>query len=103
MTLRVIAIAAMDEARVIGAKNALPWSIPEDSRRFFSLTKGHAVLMGRKTYESLPARFRPLPQRRNLVISRSPAQLAQDSGIEVHTCACELIDSARSGAYALPS
>ncbi len=66
----VAAIAAMDENRVIGNENKLLWHIPEDLRRFSTLTKGHAVLMGRNTWESLPEKFRPLPERLNIVCSR---------------------------------
>ena len=71
MTIKVCAIAAMDEDRVIGIKGRLPWNLPEDMRHFSELTKGHTVLMGRKTWESLPEKFRPLPGRKNLVVSRS--------------------------------
>lgn len=58
---------------VIGNDGALPWRIPEDMARFRELTTGGTVVMGRATWESLPARFRPLPGRRNLVLSRDPA------------------------------
>ncbi|WP_245633575.1 dihydrofolate reductase [Amycolatopsis jejuensis] len=57
---------------VIGRDGALPWHLPEDMKRFRSLTAGSTVLMGRRTWESLPPRFRPLPGRRNLVLSRTP-------------------------------
>jgi dihydrofolate reductase len=59
-------IAAMARNRVIGRHGKLPWHIPEDLKRFKRLTSGHAVLMGRKTYESLG---RPLRDRRNVVLS----------------------------------
>lgn len=71
---RVIAIVAMDEARVIGNNNSIPWHIPGEQKYFASKTRGHTVLMGRKTYESLPARYRPLPDRLNVVVSRSVSQ-----------------------------
>jgi dihydrofolate reductase len=54
---------------VIGRDGALPWRLPTDMRRFRELTSGHTVVMGRKTFESIPERFRPLPDRRNLVLS----------------------------------
>ncbi|WP_206784777.1 dihydrofolate reductase [Amycolatopsis sp. MtRt-6] len=54
---------------VIGRDGALPWHLPEDLKHFRTLTSGAAVLMGRRTWESLPPRFRPLPGRRNLVLS----------------------------------
>ncbi len=66
----LILIAAVAANRAIGKDNRLLWQIPADMAHFKSLTNGHTVLMGRKTWESLPARFRPLPGRRNLVISR---------------------------------
>jgi len=66
----IILIAAVAANRVIGKDNQLLWSIPEDMAHFKTMTAGHAVLMGRKTWESLPERFRPLPGRRNIVISR---------------------------------
>lgn len=55
---------------VIGADNAIPWRIPEDMARFKAVTMGHPVVMGRRTWDSLPERFRPLPGRRNIVVSR---------------------------------
>lgn len=54
---------------VIGADGSIPWRLPEDLARFRSLTTGHPVIMGRRTWESLPPRFRPLPGRENLVVS----------------------------------
>jgi dihydrofolate reductase len=66
----VVVIAAVAKNRVIGKDNQLIWNIPEDMTHFKALTAGHTVIMGRKTWESLPPRFRPLPGRRNIVISR---------------------------------
>lgn len=59
---------------VIGRNGMLPWHLPEDLKHFRSLTAGTTVLMGRRTWESLPPRFRPLPGRRNLVLSRTPQE-----------------------------
>ncbi len=67
---------------VIGQAGGLVWSDPADLKHFRHLTQGHAVLMGRKTWDSLPARFRPLPGRRNLVVSRQAG--LQLPGAEVH-------------------
>jgi dihydrofolate reductase len=53
----------------IGHQGGLPWHLPSDMRHFRELTTGHTVLMGRKTFESLPSKYRPLPERRNLVLS----------------------------------
>ncbi|MBK3018602.1 dihydrofolate reductase, partial [Klebsiella pneumoniae] len=66
----LILIAALDRARGIGRDNELLCRLPQDMARFKALTLGHTVLMGRKTWDSIPARFRPLVQRRNLVLSR---------------------------------
>lgn len=62
-------IAAISENNCIGKKNALPWYLPEDLQHFKKLTTGHTVLMGRKTWESIPEKFRPLPNRKNIVIT----------------------------------
>jgi len=62
-------IAAMSENRVIGAAGDLPWRLPADLKHFKALTTGHAILMGRKTYESIG---KPLPNRRNLVLTGNP-------------------------------
>lgn len=66
---RVTLVAAMDRHHVIGRKGELPWHLPDDLKRFKELTLGHTVLMGRKTWESIG---RPLPKRRNLVLTRDP-------------------------------
>lgn len=66
-------VVAYGANRVIGRDGGLPWRIPSDMRHFKALTVGHTVLMGRRTFASLPAAFRPLPQRRNLVLSSDPA------------------------------
>ena len=65
-------IVAIAENGVIGDKNALLWNIKEDMRRFRTTTTGHPVIMGRKTYESLG---RPLPNRTNVVISRTIGEI----------------------------
>lgn len=56
--------------RVIGHEGAIPWYVPEDMAHFKAKTMGQRVMMGRKTWESLPERFRPLPGRENIVLSR---------------------------------
>ncbi|UFU04591.1 dihydrofolate reductase [Ruania suaedae] len=65
-------IWAQAHDRVIGADGDLPWHLPEDLRHFRESTAGQAVIMGRGQWESLPARFRPLPGRRNIVLTRTP-------------------------------
>lgn len=65
-------IAALTENRVIGKNNDLPWHLPDDMKYFMQTTKGHYVIMGRKNWDSIPEKFRPLPNRTNLVITRQP-------------------------------
>ena len=64
-------IAAVSENNVIGYRGEIPWRIKEDIKHFKKLTIGHPVIMGRKTYESIPERFRPLPGRLNIVLSHN--------------------------------
>jgi dihydrofolate reductase len=66
---------------VIGAGGGVPWHLPEDLAHFREVTRGATVIMGRRTWESLPERFRPLPGRRNIVLTRQPAWCAD--GAEV--------------------
>jgi len=68
------AVVAMNDARVIGMGNALPWHIPEDLKHFRRITTGHAILMGRRTHESIG---RCLPKRTNIVLSRSTEAIAE--------------------------
>lgn len=73
-------IVAISENRVIGKDNALPWHIPEDLKRFKELTKGHPIIMGRKTFDSIG---RVLPDRINIVITRDTESFlkkARDEG-----------------------
>ena len=70
--MRVSLVAAVARGGVIGRDNAVPWRIREDMERFRALTMGHPVVMGRRTWDSLPDRFRPLPGRRNVVVTRNP-------------------------------
>ena len=74
-------IVAMSKNRVIGDSNTLIWHLPEDLKRFKQLTTGNAIVMGRKTYESIG---RPLPNRRNIIITRD-----KDYSIE----GCEVVNS----------
>ena len=70
---------------VIGKDGAIPWRLSEDLKRFKALTLGHTVVMGRKTWDSLPPRNRPLPGRRNVVVTRDAnweAQGAQRANLE---------------------
>lgn len=103
-------VVALSSNRVIGCDGALPWRLPTDLRRFRELTTGHTVLMGRRTYESLPARFRPLPDRRNLVLSSDRtyraegAEVFDDLAAALGACAqeCFVIGGGQTYAQALP-
>ncbi len=93
----VIAIVACDEGHLIGQNNQIPWHLPEDLKHFSQLTSGHNVLMGSKTYFSLPTKFRPLPNRKNFVISRNPASLKSESGITIVTDPVDFIKKFKDG------
>lgn len=69
-------IVAMDRNQLIGAGSAIPWHLPRDLKRFRQMTVGKPVVMGRKTYESIPARFRPLSGRQNIVLTRNREYVA---------------------------
>jgi dihydrofolate reductase len=76
----MIIIAAMDAQRGIGKNNKLPWKLAEDMAFFKRTTTGHTVIMGRKTFDSIG---RPLPNRRNIVVTRNPEW--SHAGVEVVT------------------
>lgn len=65
----ISSIAALSRNKVIGKNNDLPWRLPNDMKYFMEKTKGHYVIMGRKNYESIPPKFRPLPDRTNIVLT----------------------------------
>jgi len=75
-------IAAVAQNNCIGQRGALPWYLPEDLKHFKKLTLGHVVIMGRKTWDSIPQNFKPLPKRANVVITRQ--NLAAPAGVEVY-------------------
>lgn len=87
-------IAALTKNRVIGKNNNLPWHLPDDMKYFMQTTKEHHVIMGRKNYESIPEKFRPLPNRTNIVVTRQKNFTAPGCHI-VHTLEAG-IDMARS-------
>lgn len=64
-------IAAVADNGVIGAKGDLPWHLPDDMKFFAKTTRGHHVLMGRKNFDSIPEKYRPLPGRTNIVVSKT--------------------------------
>lgn len=95
--LRVV--AARSTNGVIGRSGALPWRLPTDLRRFRQLTMGGVVLMGRKTFESLPASVRPLPGRRNLVLTSDRAYYPD--GVEIHRCFRSALDATGSNCFVI--
>jgi dihydrofolate reductase len=91
VTMRSI-VVAYGTNRGIGYRGGLPWRLPSDMCHFRELTIGGAVLMGRKTFESLPDAYRPLPGRRNVVVSADPGFAAEGAdvrdSIEAALAAC---------------
>lgn len=85
-------VVACNQEWIIGAKGGMPWHIPEDLRHFKRVTMDHAILMGRKTHESIGV---PLPGRRNIVITRQSG--AEFDGCETAGSLSEAIDLARAG------
>lgn len=89
--MKISIIAAMDEKMGIGKNGQLPWSIPEDLQRVRALTKGHTIIMGRKTFESIG---HPLPDRRNIIVTHN---LSYNSmGCEVATSLHDAIELAKA-------
>jgi dihydrofolate reductase len=74
-------IWAQSTSGVIGRSGGIPWQLPEDLIRFKALTMGHTVVMGRRTWESLPAKFRPLPGRRNVVLTHQTGFVAEGATV----------------------
>jgi|AntRauTorckE6833_2_1112554.scaffolds.fasta_scaffold23719_3 dihydrofolate reductase len=81
-SITISAIAALGNQRQIGKDNELLWNIPEDLQRFKELTSGKAVIMGRKTWQSLPESVRPLPGRENIVLTRDENFVAPGSVVK---------------------
>jgi dihydrofolate reductase len=94
--LKVVIVAAVARGGVIGRDGAVPWHLPEDMARFRALTTGHPLVMGRKTWDSLPERFRPLPGRRNVVLTRTREWHAEGvDSAESLDAALRLLEGAR--------
>lgn len=75
--MKVSLIVAMDLERGIGKNNDLMWHLPADMKFFKETTSGHIVVMGRKNYDSIPAKYRPLPNRENVVLTRNIDYIAE--------------------------
>lgn len=84
-------IWAQSTSGVIGRNGGIPWQLPEDLIRFKALTMGHTVVMGRHTWESLPARFRPLSGRKNIVLTHQSGFTARGATV-VHSLDDALTD-----------
>ncbi|MFM2112049.1 MAG: hypothetical protein RLZZ271_709 [Pseudomonadota bacterium] len=105
-------IWAQARNRVIGLNGVMPWHLPEDLAHFKQHTQGCPVIMGRKTWDSLPPRFRPLPGRRNIVITRQSDWVAEGAEVTgslptaMHSCSDAetvwIIGGAQIYAQALP-
>ena len=74
-------IWAQSPSGVIGRAGGIPWRLPEDQARFKELTLGQTVVMGRLTWESLPDKVRPLPGRRNVVVTRQAGYMAEGATV----------------------
>ncbi|TAK91805.1 MAG: dihydrofolate reductase [Burkholderiaceae bacterium] len=108
-TPRINLIVAMAHQRAIGARNTLPWRLPEDLQYFKRTTLGHPIIMGRNTFESIG---KPLPGRRNIVVSRQPdyaadgCEVAHSLADAIRLCAAQpevfVIGGAQLYAQALP-
>lgn len=79
----LLLIAAISKNNCIGNHGEIPWRLPEDMKHFKNLTMDKIVLMGRKTWESLPEKWRPLPGRKNIVITRQNEYAVPD-GVEIY-------------------
>lgn len=101
--IKVKVLVAMDQERVIGFQGKLPWNIPEDLKRFSSLTRGHTVFMGRKTFDSLPAKYKPLPDRKNIVVSKTLTGVPGMDSVIFRDSIAETIAEIKSGQLPLPS
>ena len=86
-------IVAMTKDRVIGMKGKIPWNIPEDMKLFREHTTDNTVIMGKNTYFSIPNKFRPLPNRNNIVVSTT---MSKTKGIDVCTSLEEAIEKAKT-------
>lgn len=90
-------IWAQAHGRAIGAGGTIPWHVPEDLALFKRVTLGHAVIMGRATWESLPKTYRPLPGRENIVVTHNPEFVAD--GARVATSIPHALKLARDDGY----
>jgi len=69
--MNISIIAAVSKNQIIGKDNQLVWNLPKDMKYFSNVTKGHSVIMGRRNWDSIPKKWRPLPQRKNIILSKN--------------------------------
>ena len=93
--MQINVIAAIDTNGLIGLNGSIPWYCPEDLKRFKALTNGHTVIMGRKTWDSLP--FKPLPHRRNVIVSANSDYFADPIGDNQNVSDAYSLDDALRG------
>jgi dihydrofolate reductase len=91
--MKIVIVVAAAENNAIGKNNRLIWRLPEDMKFFKEKTVGHCVVTGRKNYESIPDKFRPLPERTNIVVTRQRGYAAPGA-IVVHSLA-DAVEKAR--------
>lgn len=90
-----LVVAVESEEGGIGFGGGLPWkSLPEDMKHFRKLTTGHAVLMGRRTFDSIPGKFRPLPNRTNIVITRDSTAFRARADVDDRVLVAESFEGA---------
>lgn len=104
MTVKII--VAYNKHRIIGVNGDLPWKIKEDMKHFIETTTGHICIMGRKTWESIPPKYRPLPDRMNIIVTRSAEDyLANNSDLknmqDTHVCG-SLLDAIELANFIYP-
>jgi dihydrofolate reductase len=90
--MKVTIIAAVSENDIIGKDNKLIWRLPADMKFFKEKTYDHCVIMGRKNYESIPEKFRPLPGRVNIIVSRNKDYI-QEGTLTVHSIEAALAEA----------
>lgn len=91
--MKIALIAALDKNKVIGKNNDLPWHLPDDMKYFMQTTMGHPVIMGRKNFDSIPAKYRPLPGRTNIVLTRQKEFTSP--GVQIVHSVAEALDRAK--------
>lgn len=94
--MKIIIIAAVDNTFGIGKDNKIPWSIRTEMNHFLHVTRGFAVVMGSATWDSIHPTYRPLPQRRNYVLSRTRTQADFDPSCMVHQDLQSVVEAARA-------